>query len=122
MKDDRLQVLRMIESGKISAEEGLRLLEACEGAQEVTRGSRPRWLRVRVFHPSTGRTKANVNVPLSLLETGLRFIPGGVLRLGPDLGELDLDGVLRLVRSGQLGKVLELTSEEEDVKVEIYVD
>ncbi|MDQ7794233.1 MAG: hypothetical protein RDU89_07440 [bacterium] len=120
MKEDRLQVLRMIESGKISAEEGLRLLEAYEGGRETPRG-RGRWLRVKVSHLSTGKHKANVNVPLHLVETGLRFVPGGVFRLG-QAGEIDVESLLEMVRSGLSGRLLDVTAEDEDVRVEIDVD
>lgn len=119
MKEDRLQVLRMIETGKISAEEGMRLLEACEDTPG-TRG-RPGWLRIKVTHLSTGKSRANVNLPLSLVETGLRFIPSGVMRLGEG-NEVDVESLLALIRSGHSGKLLDVTAEEEDVRVEIHVD
>jgi hypothetical protein len=120
LKQDRLQVLKMIEEGKISAAEGLRLLDAFEARREGE-PSRGQWLRIKVTHLSTGRSKATINVPLSLVETGLRFVPGGKVSFGPG-GRVDVQELLEMIRSGQAGKLIEVMAEEEDARVEIFVD
>ncbi|MDX1689200.1 MAG: hypothetical protein R3248_14550, partial [Candidatus Promineifilaceae bacterium] len=75
--EERMQILRMIEEGKISAGEGAELLRALEEkkdggpAAEPLRGaSKPRWFRVRVTDVETGRSKVNVNIPMGLVNVG----------------------------------------------------
>ena len=120
LKQGRLQVLKMIEERKISAAQGLRLLDAFETRREGE-PARGQWLRIKVTHLSSGRSKATVNLPLSLVETGLRFLPGGKLSVGPG-GRVDVQELLEMIRSGQSGKLIEVTAEDEDARVEIFVD
>ncbi|HEX6988237.1 MAG TPA: hypothetical protein VF282_02110 [Bacillota bacterium] len=118
--DERLQVLKMIEGGQISAEEGVRLLAAVErGAGEGQDPERPRWLRVRV----DGRgEKVNVNLPIAAVELVLglvtRFLPR---QAGRDGGlPLDPAEITRLIRSGARGRIVEV--ESEDAHVEVFVE
>src|SRR5438876_4893497 len=76
LKEERMQILRMIQNGQISAEEGAKLLAALdegkrsEAAANVA-ATQGKFLRVRVTDMSSGRTKVNVNVPLALVNVGL---------------------------------------------------
>ena len=70
--DERMLILRMIEDGKISAEEGSKLLTSVN--QEPVRTPRAtlaqkkagsaQWFRVRVSDSRTGKMKALVNLPI----------------------------------------------------------
>jgi len=71
--EERLKILKMIDEGKISAEEGARLLSALAGSQKTgnrapvrSSAGAARWLRVRVTDTFTGKTKATVNLPIGL--------------------------------------------------------
>ena len=81
--EERMMILGMVENGKISAEEGTRLLKAL-GSDEATTiqpaatTSSARYLRIRVTDRVTGQQKVSVNVPLSVVSFGLRFIPDHV--------------------------------------------
>lgn len=73
-------MLKMIEEGKISAAEGAELLRAMETkgergpALEPMKGtSNPRWFRVRVTDMQTGRNKVNVNIPMGLVNVGIKI-------------------------------------------------
>ena len=48
--EERLQILKMVQEGKVTAEEGARLLEAVEAPDTgvETSGQPARWLRIRV--------------------------------------------------------------------------
>jgi len=89
--EERMQILKMIEEGKISAEEGAKLLQALAGKSEKRRtsstlaGSEARWLRVRVTDLDTGRNTVNVNIPMSLVTVGLKM----GARFAPDVEGLD---------------------------------
>lgn len=123
--DERMQILRMIENRQISAEEGARLLAALEDkpAAELppppSPQTRGRWLRVRVTDLRTGKRKVNVNIPLSLVDIGLKmgakFSPVG-------MEGLDMTQIIAAVKSGGTGKIVDVEDEEDGEHVEIYVD
>ena len=101
MEDERLQVLRLVETGRITPEQAAALLSAlappgraatdrAAGPTELATSAGgyvlaadsaaegPRWLRIRVSDPA-GRSSADVQVPLSVvsvaLRVGARFLP-----------------------------------------------
>ncbi len=122
--DERMQVLRMIEAGNITAGEGSKLLEAM-GARPAAPAAlgqatgAGRWLRVRV---QTGDSEmVNVNIPLQLAEFAVRFIPKDVMsRFGDDLdAQTILDAVQALGDAG--GKIVEV-SQPDGTHVEVYVE
>jgi len=124
--EERLRVLTLIEKGKVTAEEGARLLEALKDEdEEVGAKSRsspgawvPKRLLVRVTDLTTGQQKVNINLPWSLVSVGLsmgaRFTP-------PDVA-VDLEGIMEAVEAGAGGKVLDVADEEENERVEIFVE
>lgn len=123
--EERLQILKMIEQGKISAAEGAELLRALESqsdrsqTREPLKGaSAPRWFRVRVTDVKTGRSKVNVNIPMGLVNVGMKM----GARFAPDIEGAQLDALMEAVRSGQQGKVIDVIDEEDGEHVEIFVE
>jgi hypothetical protein len=119
--EERMKILDMIRDKKITAEEGAQLLQALqEGTRrgEKDKGRDPRWLRVRVTDLRTNKAKVNVNVPMSLVNVGVklgaRFIPAD--------GEMDVAGILENIRRGQIGKVFEFEDTNDGERVEIWVE
>ncbi|MEW5988373.1 MAG: hypothetical protein AB1791_17215 [Chloroflexota bacterium] len=122
--EERMQILKMIEEGKISATEGAELLRALEQNSlprppEPLRGpSSPRWLRVRITDINSGRSKVNVNIPMGLVNVGLKM----GARFAPEVEGFDYNELMSAVRSGAQGKVLDVTNSEEGERVEIFVE
>ena len=125
--DERLRVLKMVEQGKISAEDGSRLLEALSAADRRRalaanpRGpaaSAGRWLRVRVTDAQTGRNKVNVTIPMGLVDVGLKM----GARFAPEMEGFDLTHLAEMVRSGATGKLVEVQDREDGELVEIFVE
>jgi hypothetical protein len=122
--EERMRILRMIQEGKITAEEGAKLLAALrESRAKTTRpGSAPSskrgWLRVRVTDMVTGRTKVNVNLPLGLMDAGLRI----GAQYAPELHGMDLDQLISEVKSGAAGKIIDVVDEEDGEHVEIFIE
>ena len=79
MHDNRRQILDMLASGKITAEEAERLIAALErsgtGATAMSESDKIKYLRVLVDtkDPVDGPTKVNVRVPMQLLRAGVRL-------------------------------------------------
>jgi hypothetical protein len=130
-EDERLRILRMVEDGKISAGEGISLLEALEQGRKqarstsrpaLTAGSTtgsPRWLRVRVTDLYTGRSKATVNIPFGLMDWGLRI----GAQFAPEMAGYDLHELTRVLsEEGVDGKIVDVVDDEDGEHVEIYVD
>ena len=57
--EERMRILKMIDEGKVSAEEGAKLLSALANANRPPSGlgaSSAKWLRVRVTDVASGRS------------------------------------------------------------------
>ncbi|NLF63362.1 MAG: DUF2089 domain-containing protein [Chloroflexi bacterium] len=122
--EERMQILRMIEEGKITAQEGAELLRAIDKGEghadaEPLRGaSKPRWFRVRVTDLNTGRSKVNVNIPMGLVNVGVKM----GARFAPGVEGVDYESIMEAIRSGQQGKVIDITDAEDGERVEIFVE
>jgi len=117
MKDERMQILRMLEEGKVSADEAFQLLSTLEQKPLAT-GARSKFLRIRV-QEGGNRTKVNVNVPISLVRMLQHFLPKQVKADFPDL---NVEAIVQEIEQGALGKIVEVTDAESDTTVEISVE
>jgi len=121
--EERMQILKMIEEGKISAEEGAKLLQALAGKNEKRRstggaGDEPRWLRVRVTDLDSGRNKVNVNIPMSLVNVGIKM----GARFAPNIEGLDYEEISQAIKAGAQGKIVDVVDEEDGERVEIFIE
>ncbi len=118
-KEERMQILRMVEKGQISAEEGARLLEALEPQGDESRRPRQKaqWLRIRVTDLETGRHKVNINLPMGLMDIGAKI---GAKFAAP--ADFDIDELVASIRSGAQGKIIDVEDLEDNERVEIYVE
>ena len=122
--EERMKILTMIREGKITAEEGAKLLSALGESQKLSRspGTRasgePRWFRVRVTDLVSGKTKVSVNIPFGLMEWGLQI----GAQFAPEVGNLDFEQLKEMLQSGVEGKIVDVIDEEDGEHVEIFVD
>jgi hypothetical protein len=122
-----MKILKMIEEGKLSVEEGTKLLAAL-GERRTPTPPRipgtpgmpggPRWLRIRVTDVRTGRSKASVQIPLALVDAGMKI----GAHFAPEVEGVDMSNVMDAVRTGMTGKIIDVTDEEDGEHVEIYVE
>lgn len=118
MSQERLQILKMLQEGKVTAEEAASLLEAVEGdaAKPTAPKASAQWLKVRVTDLKTGKPKVNVNLPIALLGIATRFVKV------EHMGGVDLNEIIRLVREGAKGKIVDVFDEDEGVQVEVVIE
>lgn len=126
--EERMKILKMIEEGKISADEGSKLLSALSESRRnvptpprppsMGGGSAPRWLRIRVTDTRTGRSKASVQIPLALVDAGMKI----GAHFAPEVEGVDMSNVMEALRMGVTGKIIDVTDEEDGEHVEIYVE
>ena len=120
--EERLKILKMIDDGKITAEEGARLLSMLSESRKPARkpalaGGRggARWLRIRVTDMVTGKAKATVNLPLGLVDAGLNIAS----KYAP---EVAFDELVEAINAGAEGKIIDVYDEEDGEHVEIFIE
>jgi len=129
--EERMQILTMVAEGTIAAEEGAKLLAALESQGEKRKShsatgepgepgepSEPRWFRVRVTDLETGRSKVNVNLPMSLVDAGARL----GARFAPELETTVFADIMDEIRAGAQGKIVDVEDAQGGERVEIYVE
>jgi len=127
--EERMKILKMIEEGKISADEGAKLLAALsEPRKGVPTPPRPpsppgmgggaRWLRIRVTDVNTGRSKASVQIPLALVDAGMKI----GAHFAPEVEGVDMTNVMEALRMGVTGKIIDVVDDQDGEHVEIYVE
>jgi lysophospholipase L1-like esterase len=119
--EERMKILKMIEEGKVSAEEGAKLLSALSSGSRTSgslSASGAKWLRVRVTEINTGRSKATVQIPISLMEAGMKI----GAHFAPEIDGVNMDQLMEALRSGMTGKIIDVTDDEDGEHVEIFVE
>lgn len=123
--EERMKILKMIDEGKISAEEGAKLLSTLSESKRPTPSAVPgrnfggaRWLRVRVTDVATGRSKATVQLPLNLLDAGMKI----GAHFAAEVNGVDMSTIMEALRSGMTGKIIDVIDEKDGEHVEIFVE
>ncbi len=120
--EERLKILKMIQEGKISAEEGIQLLEMLDAptppAPPATAGKAPRWLRVRVTDTDSGKTRVNVRLPINVVSAGLKM----GARFSPEVEGLDVEQLMGYIQSGETGKIVDVYDDEDGEHVEVFIE
>jgi len=119
MDEDRRQILKMLEEGKITSDDAAKLLDAMEADRPVESGAAGgKRLLIKVTDVGTGKKKVNVKIPLALAKIAAKFIPPKSKRQLADEG-VDVDAVLSQVMTGNIGKIIDIESDEDLVEVTI---
>ena len=128
--EERKSILKMIEEDKITAAEGLKLLESLgnkpnPSAAVVSKSITPeheiqkgRMFRVVVTNTATGKIKTRVTLPMSLVNWGLKI--GG--HFTPEIEGMNMDELSQILQSTEHGKIIDVLEEEDGEHVEIYID
>ena len=123
--EDRMKILKMIQEGKISADEGAKLLKALSASSDKpkrsdkTNPSGARWLRVRVTDMHKGKAKVNVNLPLKLIDAGLNI----AAQFTPDVDFEELGtAVSEAIAEGMTGKIVDVVDAEDGEHIEVFIE
>jgi len=144
MTENRRQVLEMLASGRITAEDADRLLGALDrtesatpsGAPAATKTPAPKYLRVMVDanDKADGPVHINVRVPLMLLRAGVRLaslIPGPAQeRVNQALREQGVPFDVSQIRPENINEMIDQLSDfsvdidqsTDDVKIKIFAE
>jgi hypothetical protein len=119
--EERMQILKMLEEGKITADEATNLLEALNKRRtgaDRTPGREARWLRVRITDTDTNETKVSINIPMGLVRTGVRM----GARFIPADSEIDYQELMDAIQGGEMGKIFDMMDDEQAERVEIWAE
>lgn len=126
--EERLKVLKMVQEGKISAEDAIELLSILEEGRRRTPappapppaiGRRDnRWLRVRVTDTNSGKTRVNVRLPISMVSAGLKM----GMRFAPSVEGIDADQLMELIQSTEIGQIVDVYDDEDGEHVEVFIE
>jgi hypothetical protein len=126
---DRTTILDQLANGQLSAEEAAQLLRGSNqpagGGGSAFAPSSPlppldpnRRLRVRVTNLSTGRDRVNVNLPLTLVEAGLKL--GARYEAG--IANIDFKELMDEIRAGANGQIVDVENYEDGERVQVFID
>ena len=127
--EERMRILMMIQEGKISAAEGARLIEALDdisetpapaptGPKSTTPGKKPRYLRVLITDTDTGKTRVNVRLPVSLINSGMRM----GARFAPEIEGLDMEDLNSWLNAGEVGQIVDIFDDDDGEHVEVFLE
>jgi hypothetical protein len=128
--EERLKVLKMVQEGKISAEDAIELLSILEEGRRrpaappsppmppgMTRRDN-RWLRVRVTDTNTGKTRVNVRLPIGMVSAGVKM----GMRFAPNVEGMDPEQLMEFIQSGEVGQIVDVYDEEDGEHVEVFIE
>ncbi len=125
--EERLKILKLIEEKKITPEEGIRLLQTLDKFQPPVEKKptpppvgeqRPRWLRVRITDLRSGKTRVNIRLPVTVLNTGMKL----GARFSPEIGQMEMGQIMDAIQSGETGQIMDIYNEEEQEHIEIRLE
>lgn len=131
--EERLKILTLVQEGKITPQEGIRLLEALSKsnpprtghpglpiippqASQVTGG--PRWLRVRVTDTVNARVRVNIRLPITVLGAGVKM----GARFSPEIGPDQMDEILSAIQAGEVGQVVDVYNDDDKEHIEVLLE
>ncbi|MBN1666157.1 MAG: hypothetical protein JW862_03690 [Anaerolineales bacterium] len=125
--EERMKILKLVQDGKISADEGAKLLKALSTTSQkpqrrpaTVRMGGARWLRVRVTDMASGKAKVNVNLPLKLVDAGLNI----AAQFAPD--DIDIDGLMTAVTDAidenMTGKIVDVVDGDDGEHIEVFIE
>ena len=124
--EERKSILKMIEEDKITAAEGLQLLEALgdktskniPAPQSTDKNFKGRMFRVIVTNTNTGKIKTHVTLPMTLVNWGMKV--GG--HFAPEIEGVNLSELDQILQTTEYGKIIDVLDEEDGEHVEIFID
>jgi len=127
--EERMRILMMIQEGKVSAAEGARLIEALDELSEppqppqppsgtFSSGKKPRYLRVLITDTDTGKSRVNVRLPVSLINSGIRM----GARFAPEIEGLDMEDLNAWLNSGEFGQIVDIFDDEDGEHIEVFLE
>ena len=127
MNEEKMMILKMLQEGKISANEAAILLETLDSGSKKKEDKKQadespktegKFFRVSITDTVTGRTRANIRLPLSVMGIGMRF----GAHFAPQIEGVESEQLMDAIRNGQVGKIIDVFDDDDGEHVEIYIE
>lgn len=130
MNDEKKRILDLIAEGKISSEEGAKLLKALHSDKPRLK-KKGKKLHLLIKTDDSDKTILNLAIPVSLAKFGMKFIPANT-KMNAKLKDTDFDfsdinweEIIELATSGEEGELFHMEVNEEDSKpitIRIFIE
>ena len=77
-----------------------------------------RWFRVKVTDTITGKMRANIRLPISLVSAGLKM----GAKFSPEMDGMDMNVLHDAIRNNQSGLIIDVIDDEDSEHVEIFIE
>jgi hypothetical protein len=128
LNEERLRILKKIQEGKITPEEGVKLLDALERGSGRTNPARsselgeknnpPKWMRVMITDLKTNREKVNIRLPANVVDAGQKL--GACY--GHNLTARESDVIQHALNNGEKGKLIDVCDDNSCERVVITLE
>ncbi len=124
MNEEKMMILKMLQEGKISADEAAKLLESVESGEkkgekeEVSHKGQGKFFRVKITDTDTGKSRANIRIPLSVLGFGVKL----GAKFTPEVSGIDQQQLMEAINSGQIGQIMDVYDDKDGEHVEIFIE
>jgi hypothetical protein len=129
--EERFKVLKMVQEGKITPEMAADLLKALDSGSKTTVGDSQskgpegnipgmggKFFRVRVSDIYTGKVRANIRLPLGMVNAGLRM----GMKFSPEVEGLNAERLVEALADGKTGKIVDVYDDDDDEHIEVYIE
>jgi hypothetical protein len=134
MTDEKLRILKMVETGTITASQAAELLsslpeEPTTEEPTIKEGSatQAKWIKILVTNRETGKNKVNLRIPLKLfpwklMEKGLFINISDELDQDGTAYQFDKELVMQMINNGEPGVIIDVDDEDSEEKVLITLE
>lgn len=126
MENEKNRILKMVEAGKLSADEAFKLMDAMNNpapmeviGKETT--SKARFLKIRVFDKNRQKAKVNITLPLFLVRGLSKLIPHSA-QVQLNEKNINLEQIMSLIDQAAGTKLIEVDDDDENERVEIFIE
>ncbi|HPL81048.1 MAG TPA: hypothetical protein PLU23_00965 [Anaerolineaceae bacterium] len=134
MTDEKLRILKMVETGTITASQAAELLsslpeEPTTEEPTIKEGSatQAKWIKILVTNRETGKNKVNLRIPLKLfpwklMEKGLFINISDKVDQDGTAYKFDKELVMQMINNGEPGVIIDVDDEDSEEKVLITLE
>lgn len=121
----------MVQEGKITPEMAAELLKALDTSSKNTTaesrgfdrtenipGLSGRFFRVRVSDMYTGKVRANIRLPLGMVNAGLRM----GMKFSPEVEGLNAERLAEALANGKTGRIVDVYDDNDGEHVEVFIE
>src|SRR5690554_3187150 len=120
MNEEIMKILKMVESGKITSDEGEKLISSLGKDEVITNNpiSNKKFIRIEVYDMDKEETKVNINIPLKLAKTMLKMnsITNQISLNASDIN-IDFDEIIKLIEGDASGELVNIESGSSKVRI-----